>query len=58
MTPMKLLCPALLVFLSALNAFTQTPTIEPGVPQELAKWRAALYPTPRRDYHETARRLG
>jgi hypothetical protein len=29
--------------LSALNAFTQTPTIEPGVPQELAKWRAALY---------------
>src|SRR4030095_10004934 len=44
MTSMKLLPLALLLMLlSALNAFTQTPVIEPGVSQELARWRAAHY---------------
>ncbi len=31
------------LFLSAMNVFSQTPTIETGVPQTLAKWRAANY---------------
>ncbi|MDQ3042801.1 MAG: peptidase M1, partial [Acidobacteriota bacterium] len=35
----------LLIFtlLSAMNVFSQNPTIETGVPQTLAKWRAANY---------------
>jgi len=36
----------LLIFpllLTAINVFSQTPTIETGVPQTLAKWRAANY---------------
>src|SRR5688572_31861461 len=43
MAPMKLFPFALLILLSALNVFTQTPPIEPGVSQELARWRAAHY---------------
>src|SRR5687767_13253203 len=43
MAPMKLFPFALLILLSALNVFTQTPPIEPGVSQELARWRAARY---------------
>ena len=31
------------LFLSAMNVFAQTPAIETGVPQTLAKWRAANY---------------
>jgi hypothetical protein len=31
------------LFLSVMNVFAQTPTIETGVPQTLAKWRAANY---------------
>src|SRR6188508_1894764 len=44
MTSMKLLALALLLMLlSVLNAFAQTPPTEPGVSQELARWRAAHY---------------
>jgi aminopeptidase N len=32
-----------ILFLSAMNIFPQTPAIEPGVSQTLAKWRAANY---------------
>jgi aminopeptidase N len=31
------------LFLAAMNVFAQTPVIETGVPQTLAKWRAANY---------------
>ncbi len=31
------------LFLSAMSIFSQTPTIETGVPQTLARWRAANY---------------
>ena len=31
------------LFLTAMNTFAQTPQIETGVPQTLAKWRAANY---------------
>jgi hypothetical protein len=31
------------LFLSAMNVFAQIPTIETGIPQTLAKWRAANY---------------
>src|SRR5688572_26620663 len=43
MAPMKLFPFALLILLSALNVFTQTPPLEPGVSLELARWRAAHY---------------
>src|SRR4028118_783522 len=33
----------LTLFLTAVNVFAQTPTIETGVSQTLAKWRAANY---------------
>ena len=33
----------LFVLVSSLTAFSQVPPIEPGVSQELAKWRAARY---------------
>lgn len=29
------------LFLTAMNVFSQTPTIETGVPQTLAKWRVS-----------------
>ncbi len=31
------------LFLTAMSGFSQTPTIETGVPNTLAKWRAANY---------------
>jgi aminopeptidase N len=40
---MRILLIALLSTLSAITALSQAPPIEPGVSQELAKWRAARY---------------
>src|ERR1041384_4207035 len=33
----------LIILFSAMTIFAQQPTIEPGVPQALARWRAARY---------------
>ncbi len=41
--PFRLLIFTLLLSLTAMNIFSQTPMIEAGVPQTLAKWRAANY---------------